>query len=704
MPLSPGRGRMQAGLMTHAFVLVAAVTVFFVQGPRFVFHLWDRLFDNGDSFINSWILAWNAHALFKPGVSVWDAPIFYPVRGALACSEAMFGNLWITLPVQYLTGNPTFAANMLILASFVLAVYAVFLLVSELTGNFWSGLIAGLVFSFNPYRWGHALHLQLLPSFWAPLALLFANRFMRKPQRRYLLGIAGMTVTQYYASIYLGTMLVVLLLILFAIHLLLERQGSERWTYVTDSGLRTTTILSCLAAGILLLPLAIGYVKVANTWHFYRGLEESSLYSAEPLGFLLRPLYAASYVRLYNVLPGKIRESEGAVFLGITPWLLAGFTLLVARRPRFGVNAEERVIIRRYAWASLIVAILMLGPYLIFFDHNTHIPLPYQLVYYLLPGAKAMRVPARFVQVLLLCLAVIGGYGVAGVLKSMAGWRRTRKTVAILVFAFFFWWDYAVCPNDGVLAEPKDRFPPVYEYLAKSSADRPVLELPVEDAKYLHYQTGHWRPLLGGHSGWLPSPRIELTVRTGDDPLGPSVHTGKCPSEECLNFIRYTPAATLVVHLDKYADAQRAAWERADLSQFGFNFAGKFGSALVWERGTENEQFSNKLAVSKEDLVLDDARGRIGIVLRPSEKGKAWRYFSRASTKIKVMITTQDGKKVGFRNSITVPSYLLPDDRFPCSFSSKGISLSKIRTIRLGGSIIEECTVDFDLQSSVAGS
>lgn len=221
--MSKGR---TAVFLRHAVVLVAAVIVFFVQGPRFVFHLWDHLFDGGDSFINSWILAWNAHALTNPAVSVWDAPIFHPVRGALAFSEAMFGNLWITLPVQYLTGNPVFAANVLLLSSFILGAYSMFLLVSELTGNFWSGLIAGIVFSFNPYRWGHAPHLQLLPFFWAPLALIFANRFMVEPKRGYLLGLAWVTVAQYYASIYLGTMLVTLLLILFAAHLLFERMGA----------------------------------------------------------------------------------------------------------------------------------------------------------------------------------------------------------------------------------------------------------------------------------------------------------------------------------------------------------------------------------------------------------------------------------------------------------------------------------------------
>jgi hypothetical protein len=486
-------------------------------------------------------------------------------------------------------------------------------------------------------------------------------------------------------------MLVTLLLILFSIHLLLERKGSKRWIYVTDSNLRTTIILSCFATVILLLPLAVPYLRTAHNWHFYRGLEGNSLGSTEPLCFLLRPCYsfASYYGWLHQVLAGKVRggdlsnSMEAEVFLGITPWLLAGFTLLTARRPRFDVSADERAIIRRYAWAAFVVGILMLGPYLILFDRDTHIPLPYQLVYYLLPGAKAMRVPARFVQTLLLCLAVIGGFGVAALLKSMAGWGRIRKAVAILFFAFFFRLDYAVLPNEGVLAEPRDRFPPVYEYLAKSGINRPVLELPVDGYKYLYYQTGHWKPLLGGHSGWLPPCRTDLSERMGN-----------CPSGECFNFIRYTPAATLVVHLDDYSDAQRAAWETADLSQFGFNFVGKFGSALVWERGTEDEKFSGKLAVSEEDLVFDYVRGKIWMALRPSEHGKAWRYFVQDSTDVEAAVTAQDGKEIRWHRAIKIPSYLLPGEKFRSDLSLRKVSLSKLTKIHLRGTLLEDCLID----------
>ena len=139
----------------------------------------------------------------------------------------MFGNLWITLPVQYFTDNPAFAANMLLLASFVLGMYCVFLLVYNLTQSFWAGLIAGLLFSPLTLTAGDSAgHLQLLPFFWAPLALLCANRFLETLKRRYFFGMLTAVWVQYYASIYLGSMLLTLLAILFLVHFTLECRGA----------------------------------------------------------------------------------------------------------------------------------------------------------------------------------------------------------------------------------------------------------------------------------------------------------------------------------------------------------------------------------------------------------------------------------------------------------------------------------------------
>src|SRR5262249_40743570 len=152
-----------AAALAHLSVLAIAASVFFVQGPLFLFHPCDRLADGAHAVLNAWILRWHAHVLANPLLNVWDAPIYSPVKNTFAFSETMFGNLWITLPIQYLTGNHLLAANVLVFVSFILGMYFTFLLVRRLTDCFPAGVVAGMVFSFNPYRWSEIPHVQLLP-------------------------------------------------------------------------------------------------------------------------------------------------------------------------------------------------------------------------------------------------------------------------------------------------------------------------------------------------------------------------------------------------------------------------------------------------------------------------------------------------------------------------------------------------------------
>src|SRR5262249_46396546 len=150
---------------------------------------------------------------------VWDAPIFHPAGNTLALSEPMFGNLWIAAPVYALTGNAVLGANAHICAAFALGMYGTWLLVRRWTGHWLAGVLAGLIFSFNPVRWGQLEHMHLLPFYWAPLSLYALNQFLETQSPRALFGTAAALVAQYYTSINLGTILLVTLMVFVATHI-----------------------------------------------------------------------------------------------------------------------------------------------------------------------------------------------------------------------------------------------------------------------------------------------------------------------------------------------------------------------------------------------------------------------------------------------------------------------------------------------------
>jgi hypothetical protein len=329
----------------------------------------------------------------------------------------------------------------------------------------------------------------------------------------------------------------------------------------------------------------------------------------------------------------------------------------------------------------------MLGPCLILFNQQRRFPLPYFLVYHLVPGGKAMRVPTRFIFPLLLCLAVLGGFAVAHGLRI---WRRWPLLVRVLIAAGFvslLCVDYAVTENPGVPCASRANFPPVYAYLAAKGQDRPVLELPAAlggQFRYLYYQTAHWRPLLGGESGSFTPAALEIAKRTQG-----------LPTAETLRFLEVTPAMTLVIHLDAYAQPQRDAWCNADLGPHGFRRAGPFGEAMVWERVEPLLASTTKLRVARPDFQLSHSflrdRLDIALVVSPAGKDKPWRYLERGLGEVTIEVVCGNDPAQRFSKPFPIPPYLLPGETATIKLDKVRGDFKEATRVRIRGPLLEDC-------------
>jgi len=416
-----------------------------------------------------------------------------------------------------------------------------------------------------------------------------------------------------------------------------------------------------------------------------------------------------SYAWLYPHVGERIRGYCG---LGVTPWLLALAAVLLVRRglpshlagersgsfppsPRWGegsgVRGEDHArLVRRFAWTAVVMAILMLGPCLIWLNRQRQFPLPYFLVYHLVPGGKAMRVPTRFIFPLLLCLAVLGGFAVAHVLRTWRNWRPAVRAVVAAGFVVLLCVDYAVTDSPGVVCEPRAQFPPVYDYLAASGRERPVLELPAAmggQFRYLYHQTAHWRPLLGGESGSFTPAALETAKRT----QGP-------PTEQTLRFLELTPARTLVIHLDAYPAAERAAWRQADLTGHGFRRAGPFGQAVVWERDRPLPASAAKLRVARPDLQFTRAflrdRLDVSLVLAPADRDRPWRSLERGLGDLTIEVVAADGTVQRFTKPFHIPPYLLPGETAAVKLDKVRGAFAGARRVRVRGPLVQEFEAD----------
>jgi hypothetical protein len=512
--------------------------------------------------------------------------------------------------------------------------------------------------------------------------LLLAHRFFRTERKRYLAGLLLVLVAQYYTSIYLGTILMITTATFAGVHLVAERKGKDLLVFITNLRLLGTMLAGGVLAALALAPLALPYLRTARDWDFVRTQADNASFSCEFLSYLVPNASFRSYTWLYSRFEGHIRGYCG---LGLMPWLLAlGGVLLTRRRPEMA-GRDWTPVVSRIAWTALVMAIFMLGPCLILFNKQRHFPLPYFLVYHLVPGAKAMRVPTRFILPLLLCLAVLGGFAVA---HGLQVWRRWRPVTRILLGAAFltlFALDYAVTDNPGVVCEPRSRFPSVYDYLAASGRDRPVLELPAPlggQFRYLYNQTAHWRPLLGGESGSFTPAALEMAKRTEAR-----------PTEQTLRFLELTPALTLVIHLDAYAGADREAWLTIDLTHYGFRRAGQFGEALVWERDQPIPQSTAKLRVARPDLHFSRQFFRdrldISLVLGPAAKDRPWRYLERGLGDLTIEVVDYQGQVRGFTKPFAVPPYLLVGETAVVKLDKLRGNFADARYVRIRGPLVE---------------
>src|SRR4029079_16746234 len=89
-----------------------------------------------------------------------------------------------TTPLIWMGVGPATVYSIAFLLSWPLSALSAHLLAYRRTGRHDAGFVAGLIFGFNPYRVAQTAHLQLLVSWWMPLALVALSEGIATPHRK----------------------------------------------------------------------------------------------------------------------------------------------------------------------------------------------------------------------------------------------------------------------------------------------------------------------------------------------------------------------------------------------------------------------------------------------------------------------------------------------------------------------------------------
>ena len=431
---------------------------------------------HSDPYFSMWRLGWIAHAIRNAPRQVFDANIFYPEQLTLAYSDAMLLPGVVLAPLFWAGTSAVLIYNLALFSAFTLSGLTAFSLARLVTGNVGASLAAGVIYAFAPYRFTHYMHLELQLVFWIPLLLSVVHRSLPLPSVRdgVLFGaILGLQLLScIYAGIFAAMFCVVFVPCLAVI-------GVRRCR---------ASLKPLMAAGVmtvlLALPYAYAYMGARGTVGT-RSVEQFRLYSASLTNYLSAPQMNRFYGG--TAITDPIVADEMNLFPGVMTVLLA-LTGVFASKSR---SRYPYVIGLVFAMVMTAGANGVLHGWL--FEH--------------VPLFRALRSPARFGILVVLCLAVLSAYGMAALLDRIGSAKQRVGVTAAVVMLLMT--EFASAPSMVPVPTPSK----VDAYLALKPP-AVIVELPLIspggiwgsfDWLYMYQSLPHFQKMLNGYSGYAPA-------------------------------------------------------------------------------------------------------------------------------------------------------------------------------------------------------
>lgn len=509
--------------------------------------------DLGDPLLSTSILWWNAHAV--PFTDRWwNGFAFYPAPGTLAFSDPRLGSSLMATPLQWIGLNPAAAYNITFLATYPLCALAAHWLGFVLTARHGASTVAGLVFGFCPFRAAHMPHLELLAAFGMPCALAALHLFLRTKRRKWLAVFALALVVQGLCSSYY--------LLFFSVFLAVWLL----WFFRPDDWRSHLEIVIAGAiAGVVMLPLVLGYGAIHRFYGFERSFDEIQSFSADVTSF-----FVSHATLLLWGWTAPWSKSEGELFPGATvlvlvaigavlrwkasdrpprrwrsvivalagvcaataiagwafgPWRLTvpGLTmdssapfkpmsiaamlllLWLVTSVQFLRAYRARSLFAFYLLAAGVLLVCSLGPKPTFAGRQFLYEPPYAWLMRT-PAFASIRVPARFAMPATLALAMAGALVAARLGAALTPRKARIVTTLLIVGAAADGWTWP-------LTLPT--LPPTWA-AGRAQGHSSVIELPfgdpVRDFAAMFRATVHGRPVVNGSSGFEPAHYAALRV------------------------------------------------------------------------------------------------------------------------------------------------------------------------------------------------
>lgn len=504
-----------------------------------------------DSYFNVWIFGWQARQLIADPLNLFQGNIFYPFPNTLAFSEIILPGALMYLPLEYASGNPILAYNLVILVVFALNGFTMYLwtddelarwarneerrTTDQQSQRYLAAFVAGVIFAFCTFKIGEIRHVQLQLALFMPLTLMSLGRLLRAPTMSNAFFTALWFALNALASLYYAVFLAFAMVLYAVVDWALRRYRLTRFHIFY-------AFVAALLALLVIGPFLVPFLQLERQYHFSDS-RDPRLFAARPASYLASVptqwLYGTLTRSFYVAAKGQ------PLFPGIAVISLAFIGLVAMMRQR------------HRAWIYLTLLALMgfvlsFGPDLVLDRSSTPalaIHLPYYYLSLILSPLKSLNAPARFAVLVMLALSPLAAYGALTVMRRIPRWSGALAVLIPLLIVT----EYIPVPLRLADVEAGANISPVYRFLAAQSRVQPVVEVPMgaptfadqdKNVVYTYNAIYHWQPLVNGYSTFIPPDYYALVK-----------DMQAFPSPQTVERLKKWGVQWIVVHSERYSNA-----------------------------------------------------------------------------------------------------------------------------------------------------
>lgn len=463
---------------------------------------WEPVWNNVHPDVLGWVYvyAWNAHILTTNPGDYFNANIYYPNKNTLAYNSFSLTNGLIAMPINLIFHNPVLAYNFLILFSYVMSAFAMYLLTNYFLKNGTIAFISGLMFICTWFNYVRIQDVIIISSEWIPLSLLYLFKFFndRKPKYIFmvLLFYLLQALTEWYSAIFLAYTLGLCIL------LNVISKGMEA---INKKNLFLFITIFILAFAIL-YPFAAPYFENKSQFLDFKRTKDDALWKA-------------FYLDDYLIPKDKIRYIQYAFFL---------FLLFIPLKLKTLKTDIRQIKTAKYFFIILtfLSFIISLGPKLKAFSKVWNIPLPYSFLFDYAPGFEITRDPRRFEILFILSISFLTSLALHLLIEKIKNTNLKKSIMAIFIIASLM--SYTSITNFNSMFQyvpttDKNKIHEIYKWLASLDKNISIYQAAYtsngfekpgnsfREAVFSYYSVFHWKKTVNGLTWWIPPSYQKLT-------------------------------------------------------------------------------------------------------------------------------------------------------------------------------------------------